>query len=350
LLLCAFSLANRAGAQNNAAPGDVSAAPPAMSEKQAPPQKPPLPEPKPAASADSKPAETKAPEASKPLEHKSAETKPNADNKPSREQMPKADDTEPSSIKASNVTASYEIKWLGTYIGDFKLRSSITNRQYSLQANADISVFFGTVSWKGVTSSRGLMTANGPMPQSYSFRYSTGEKGETVDLRFQQRSVQDIVINPPPRPGSRRVPITAAHLQNVVDPLSAVILLSQARPSRRSENVCSRRIPIFDGKMRYDLVLTPKGTKPIGNAGKLHGTAYVCSVHYIPIAGHKPGNKTEEDYMAASTGIEVWLVPVPEAGLVVPYYISVPTPAGTASIMSAKFEFETPSGRHALID
>ena len=138
------------------------------------------------------------------------------------------------------------------------------HRQYSLQANADISVFFGTVSWQGVTSSYGLMTANGPVPQNYTFRYATSEKREALEIRFQQRMVQDIIINPPSHPGSRAVPITAADLQNVVDPLSAVVLLSQARPSRMTGgDACNKRLPIFDGKIRYDLVLSPKGTRTI---------------------------------------------------------------------------------------
>jgi hypothetical protein len=144
------------------------------------------------------------------------------------------------------------------------------------------------------------------------------------------------------------VPITAAHLQNVVDPLSAVVLLSQARLNRGGD-ACEKRIPIFDGRIRYDLVLSPKGTRSIGGAGKLHGTAYVCRVGYVPIAGHKLG-KQGADYATGNTGIEVWLVPVPEAGLLVPYYVHVPTPAGTASMVTAKFDLETPNGRHALAD
>jgi hypothetical protein len=58
----------------------------------------------------------------------------------------------------------------------------------------------------------------------------------------------------------------------------------------------------------------------------------------------------DNDYAAGNTGIEVWLVPVPEAGLIVPYYVQVPTPAGTASMVTAKFDVQTPSGRHAFAE
>lgn len=254
-------------------------------------------------------------------------------------------------VRSSTINALYRIHWIGAHIGDFRIRSSITNRQYSLQADANISVLFGSVSWQGVTSSSGLMTANGPVPQNYIFRYQTGNRGETVELRFQQRMVRDILINPPARPGPRNAPITAAHLQNVVDPLSALVLLSQARLAKNTgEGACNKRLPIFDGKIRYDLVLSPKGTRSVSGAGKLRGPAYVCSVRYVPIAGYKLGKTGENDYATGNTGIEVWLVPLPEAGLIVPYYVHVPTPAGTASLVTATFNVETVGGRHALAE
>ncbi len=295
------------------------------------------------AKADPKPGDAKPNAAAKPAEPKEAA----ASAKP-RDLTPKTNTPESLAIRASTVNAVYHIHFLGAHIGDFKIRSSITNRQYALQANADISVFFGSVSWQGATSSHGLMTANGPVPQNYTFRYATNDRREAVEIRFQQRMVQDILINPPVHPGSRNVPITAADLQNVVDPLSAVVLLSQVRLSRNSGDACNKRLPIFDGRIRYDLVLSPKGTRSIGNSGRLRGTAYVCRVSYVPIAGHKLGK--QGDYATGNTGIEIWLVPVPEAGLLVPYYVHVPTPAGTASMVTAKFDVETPSGRHALAD
>jgi hypothetical protein len=299
------------------------------------------------AAAPSKPAEAKA-ENGKPVaaKEKPAEAKETRAEKP-KDLTPRTENGE-LVVRASTVDALYRISWLGAHIGDFRIKSTIANKQYSLQANADISILFGTYTWEGATTSSGSITANGPVPQNYMFRYATGNRRETVELRFQQKMVQDISINPPAFPGSRRVPITAAHLQNVVDPLSAIVLLSQARAGR--EDACNKRLPIFDGRIRYDLVLSPKGTRSISAAGRLRGTAYVCSVRYVPLAGHKMGKAGENDYATGNTGIEVWLVPVPEAGLIVPYYVHVPTPAGTASMVTARFDVQTPAGRHALAE
>ncbi len=298
---------------------------------------------------DSKPAASPEPRAPARAEAKPGDSKPAprlADPRP-KDLTPKPENVQ-GTVRPSTVNALYNISFLGSQIGEFKIRSAITARQYSMQATADLSALFGIVSWKGVTSSRGLMTPAGPVPQNYTFRYATSDKHEAVEIRFQERMVQDIIINPPSHPGGRAVPITAEDLQNVVDPLSSIVLLAQARPSRLTGGqACNQRLPIFDGKLRYDLVLSPKGTRQIEQVGRLRGTAYVCRVSYVPIAGHRAG---KGDYASGNSGIEIWLVPMPEAGLLVPYYVHVPTPAGTASMVTAKFDVETSAGRHALAD
>ena len=120
-----------------------------------------------------------------------------------------------------------------------------------------------------------------------SMRRATGGKASNSGFRKGWCRTFSSIL--PQYPGGRNVPITAAHLQNVVDPLSAIVLLSQARLNRGE--ACNKRLPIFDGKIRYDLVLSPKGTRNVGSAGNLRGTAYVCSVRFVPIAGHKMGNR-----------------------------------------------------------
>ena len=255
-----------------------------------------------------------------------------------------AEESNAAVIRPSSVDAHYQIQWLGAHIGDFKFKSSVANERYELRATADVSVFFGAVTWKGVTQSSGSLSSSGPSPATYSFQYRTGDKRENVQMRFAQRSVRDIEISPVFRPSSRRVPLTEAHLRNVVDPLSAAILVSQTGAARSGEQACNRKIPIFDGKLRYDLVLSYKGKQSVTQRGNLGGNAYVCRVRYVPVAGHK-ASKDDDDYVTGNSGIEVWLVPMPQANLMVPYYISIPTPAGSASMIATKFDVDMQGGR-----
>jgi hypothetical protein len=144
------------------------------------------------------------------------------------------------------------------------------------------------------------------------------------------------------------VPVTRAHLQNVVDPLSAVVLL--ATPRDKTTEVCNRRLPIFDGKQRYDLVLSYKRTKKVSTEEGYNGPAYVCKVKFLPIAGHKQGDP-DNNYAARNDGMEVWMVPVSRTSLYVPYYIQIPTQAGTATLTYVKIDVDKGgSGHRALVD
>jgi hypothetical protein len=60
----------------------------------------------------------------------------------------------------------------------------------------------------------------------------------------------------------------------------------------------------------------------------------------LPIAGHKIDGDTK--FMAANDAIEVALRPVPSANVFVPYQISIPTMAGSATIVSKRVEIVSP--------
>lgn len=58
------------------------------------------------------------------------------------------------------VNATYDISFDGMSIGEFTLASSMTAREYQMNANASISLLAGILfSWKGKTSSTGLVTS-----------------------------------------------------------------------------------------------------------------------------------------------------------------------------------------------
>lgn len=252
--------------------------------------------------------------------------------------------------KASKVNARYNINFNGINIGNFKLFATIADSEYNLSAQARISLLAGMLfEWNGSTTSSGRMMSRGPIPYAYSFGYRTSDKGEKIDVRFSNNVVREITVNPPQKVSSKRVPVTRKHMQNVVDPLSAVVALTNLGANKSGQEVCGRKLPIFDGKARYDIQLSYKGTKTISAPNGYKGPAYICKVKFIPIAGHKAGDD-ENGYAAKTDAIEVWMMPVPQAALYVPYYIYLPTPAGTATLTSASFDIEGGGGnRRALI-
>lgn len=257
---------------------------------------------------------------------------------------------------SSKVTVTYRISFDGMDIGSFTMHANINNNQYNINASAKISLLAGLIfEWRGITSSSGRVVNKGPAPSNYSFGYRTSDKSEKVDVKFADNAVREIAVNPPQRPSSGRVPITRQHMQNVVDPLSALLLFSNFGRNQSGEQVCNHTLPIFDGKQRYDLQLSYKRTKTVsangddGEGRGYRGPAYVCKIKFVPISGHKTGDE-ENDYAAQSDGMEVWMVPVARSGLYIPYYIRIPTPVGVTTLSSIGFRVSGPGVNHAVME
>lgn len=248
------------------------------------------------------------------------------------------------------VTAEYDISFNGFSIGRFRVDSSITPEQYAVKADARISVLAGILfEWQGNTSSSGGMSGGAPRPDTYTFGYSTSEKRETIDVEFSNNNVKQVAVSPPQPESGGRIPVTRNHMRNVVDPMSAIVMLTNVGSGAKSgTEVCTRRLPIFDGKARYDLQLTYKKTTSVTTAHGYKGSAYICKVKFRPIAGHRRGD-AEANFAANNEGIEVWMIPLAAADIYVPYYVNIPTAVGTATLTSSNFRVDGSGAQGALL-
>jgi len=243
------------------------------------------------------------------------------------------------------VTARYKVSFNGFDIGSFRFESSTANQTYSLAGSAELSLLLGAYKWSGVTSSKGVLAQGEPKPSEHAFEYKGGSKSGSVAMTFSKGRVANRTVVPPSSQSKRSVPLADQHLQGVLDPLSAVMAMSRGRV----DDPCNQKIAIFDGKQRFDLVLSfsrqqrIKEAQPSGEPG----LGYVCRVRYIPIAGHKM-NKTIAS-MSANTGIEVVLRPIPSANIVIPYQVKIPTFAGSAVLTSQRVEITTGMKQIALV-
>jgi hypothetical protein len=97
-----------------------------------------------------------------------------------------------------------------------------------------------------------------------------------------------------------------------------------------SPSSCNRTIPVYDGFTRFDVVLSYSGTKQVKIAG-YSGPVVICAARYVPISGHRP-NRHVTEFMAQNKDMEVWLAPLANTRVLVPYKISVATLVGTTVI------------------
>ena len=262
-----------------------------------------------------------------------------------------ADKAKPASTPSADtgfparVTAVYDITWNGLSLGQFSFTSSIKGSKYSLVGDASLSAV--VFSWRGITRSSGTVASGVPKPGTYAFSYE-GTKSGRLDMSFEGDEITSIKANPPIGSSPGRVPVTRGHLQKVYDPLTAVMAVSSANGGKvDGGNPCKRRIPIFDGKQRFDLVFSYLRKERL--EGGANSIAVVCRVKYVPIAGHKMNDETK--FMAATDGIEIWMIPVSRANLYVPYVVNLPTLWGMAQMTSSSIQMDVPGrGRIALVN
>ena len=238
----------------------------------------------------------------------------------------------------ANVRAIYDINFNGFNVGTFEFQSQSEEQSYSLSGNAQLTFLLGAFTWIGETRAFGLITNHMPKPAAFAFDFKANSKVGSTKMDFDNGAVTDIKHSPPAilKPGT--VPLREQHLRGVLDPLSAIMVVARGS----NPNPCDRRLPIFDGKERFDLVLSYKGQMKV-NEQQPSGQpamAHVCRVKYQPIAGHKVD--TENSFMATSDAIEVALRPIPSANVLIPYQITIPTMVGYATIVSRRVEIESP--------
>lgn len=233
----------------------------------------------------------------------------------------------------SRVVATYKIQLAGIEFGTFNFSSTVSGQRYQLAGEAKLSWGLGLFKWLGNVRSSGAV-GTAPVPGAYAFEFKSNDKKGSVQLGFKDHDVVNAVVLPESKPSDEHVPLRPQDLKDVFDPMTA--LLAMARGS--AANPCGRRIPIFDGKQRFDLVLSFRRQVRIAEA-KPSGEpsiGYVCRVKYTPVAGHRDNEANRK--FAANEGIEVTLRPIPSMNLLVPYQIVIPTAVGHAVLQSKSVE------------
>ncbi len=243
---------------------------------------------------------------------------------------------------APRLDAVYKLRLLGMEMATFNFGSQIKGDTYALAGHTKMAWGMGYFKFSANFSSTGKISGDSVRPASYTYDWQTNKKRGSVKLAYGAGAVQSVQIEPPHTAGPDVFPLKPEHLRGVLDPLSSLIVLSRAI---RGGDPCNRKVAVFEGKQRFDVVFSPKGeetikeTKPSGQPVK----AYVCHVKYVPVAGHKMNKETSAAVKAE--GIEVAFRPIPEANVLVPYRITLPTPVGTAVLTAHKVDISAASNR-----
>jgi hypothetical protein len=241
--------------------------------------------------------------------------------------------------------ATYAVEFGGMSIGTFDFASRLgPTGVYNLDAKGELSLLFGAIKWSGEATSAGHTAGERTRPSKFEFGFRGTRQNGATQLAFAGDTVTAVTHDPPRELSPYAVPVLPAHLKGVLDPMSASLALTKGTTG----NPCSRRLAIYDGKERFDLILSPKGTteikerRPSGQPA----TAYVCRVKYVPISGHKP--KDTEKFVQRAETIDLVLRPIPSVGIFVPHTVIVPTSLGTIRIVAKSVAITTTQQQIAL--
>ena len=237
----------------------------------------------------------------------------------------------------ARLEAQYGITMTGVAIGKIVWRVEIGNDLYATSANGKASrVLSILISGEGSLSTSGKIE-NGQMAPTYFSSSIFDEDGKTeLQVIFAAGISKETVIQEPPRK-HKLIPLDDADRRGVTDPLSAMLISTNARDGAMESANCNRILPIFDGRRRYNLVLTYKRMDNVKSEHGYSGPVLVCGAILQPIGGYRADSVIFR-YVAGKSDIEFWFAPITGTSVMAPIQMIVPTLIGTLKIQADQFE------------
>ena len=243
--------------------------------------------------------------------------------------------------------ARYTASLAGIPLGQGAWVIEIDNDHYTAAASGGttglVRVF---ASGEGKGASSGHVHGGVLIPLSYAATVTANRKSEEIRIVLSGGRVRHFDAEPPTTPHPNRVPLTDIHRRGVTDPMSAALIRVAGSGDPVSAEACNRTLPIFDGRMRYNLQFEYKRIEQVKAAKGYAGPVVVCAVYFTPIAGHVP-DRPAIKYLAKQRGMEAWLAPVAGTRVLVPFRVSIPTPLGIALLQATQFVTEAQPQRAA---
>jgi hypothetical protein len=245
-----------------------------------------------------------------------------------------------SAARAESMRANYRVSLIGVPIGVAVANGAVTDNHYKVDLNVRLTGIASLVSnLRMAIASSGAYQAGAISPAGYATIASNSHETRTLRMAMSEGAVRQIQVSPPwyDEKNPERVPVSDADKRDIIDPLSAFMMTVPEGASTVGPAACNRRVPVFDGYTRFDVTLSFVSVTQVKTNGYA-GPATICAARYVPISGHKPSNESTQ-FMAENKDMNVWLAPVPNLRLVVPYRVSLMTQAGTAVIEASELHF-----------
>jgi len=241
--------------------------------------------------------------------------------------------------------ASYTVTLAGIPIGKGDWTIEVSDKHYSAAATATATGLMRVLTGAhGTTNATGTFVDGQLVASTYYSTITNYKKTDVVRLMVSGGTVKEAKIDPPQDSNPERVPITEETQKGIIDPMSAVLMRVSGTGEVLAPEACQRTLPVFDGRIRYDLQLAFKRMEAVKADKGYAGPAVVCAATFTPIAGHIP-SRAAIRYISKAHDIEVWLVPIAGTRVLIPFRVQGPTPIGPAVFEADTFVSTTMPNR-----
>ena len=150
--------------------------------------------------------------------------------------------------------------------------------------------------WKGTRSgsapasgSQGSVDGLSMTPLSHRAEGTFRERLRSVEIDYRDGTPLSVRVAPPPQDDGERDIVPDEMRVGTSDPMSAILAMIRVVNDGAP---CSGRQQVFDGRRRYDLVFTQRGTTNLAanSYGIFAGAALQCEFEYVPLRGHERRN------------------------------------------------------------
>jgi hypothetical protein len=137
--------------------------------------------------------------------------------------------------------------------------------------------------WDGDVSSTGEIEGDRFMPAAYRNLDTWKDKPKATKLQFDDKGNISTAFEPPNNDQNRDM-VTDEQKRGALDPATALL---QMLAHVAVDKSCTVRVPVFDGKRRYDLEGQDQGIEQVDESdyGTYSGPARLCDVDFSMIAG-----------------------------------------------------------------
>ncbi len=180
------------------------------------------------------------------------------------------------------VALDYQIYFGGLNIMKVGVELGLSPDAYDVAARTETIGLTGYLApWRSHITTRGEIDGGKVEPVRHRVDAQSRGKQRNIAIDFTDGEITGLVLNPPAAKDPRDE-IPAALRRGALDPASALFALVRVMGEGQG---CAGRMPVFDGRRRYDVVIVDKGSDTLRahDYSAYHGAAIRCDFHVEPI-------------------------------------------------------------------